>query len=137
MPKKKQKIKKEKSKKEKPELREEIIAILEKKEETLDDEFDNEVFSGIEFSQEFRRMLLSQTDRTSDLENFNVPSGSLEKGIIFAPRMIIEKDETETKNYSDTKYESRYNENKYAEKTPGYAAKSESSDKGKSEKSKS
>lgn len=77
--------------------------------------------AGIISSQELKQILKSDL-KLHQLENLPVKR-SLEGGLIFVPRMRDKKD-AGGKVYSDTKYDKQYNENRYAEKTPGsYAGK--------------
>ncbi len=108
------------------EAKSEIIPQSKKKIEN--DEFLAELdAAGIISSAELKQILKSES-KLHQLENMPVRR-SLEGGLIFVPRMKGKSD-ADGKVYSDTKYEKQYNENRYAEKTPGsYAGKETSSGK--------
>lgn len=88
--------------------------------EDLEDELD---FNGIESSQDLRRLLGSSGFESMEIDNSDVPQ--LEKTVIFAPRISFQENhiEIEDRNYASTNYNEKYNDSKYAEKTPGYVAK--------------
>lgn len=74
------------------------------------------------------RQILRAENKLHQLENVPV-SRSLEGGLIFAPRARNPK-EGEGKIYSETKYDTKYAESRYAEKTPGtYAGSKETAPK--------
>jgi hypothetical protein len=89
------------------------------KKEELQQNEDLEDEEEIEFSEGFK---LNPITRSQGLEHIPV-GGSLEEGLIFAPRIRDKKDK-EGKNYSETKYEVKYDSN-YGEKTPNEYASNE------------
>jgi hypothetical protein len=107
------------------EVKEKAEIIPQNKKDTVQDDFIDELdANGIISSREFNQILKSEI-KLNQLENIPVRS-SLEGGLIFAPR-IKDKQSTEGKVYSDAKYDKKYNEPRYSEKTPGnYAEKTES-----------
>lgn len=102
----------------KKEIKEEKLDEVVLSEEELD-------FNGIESLNDLSAVLRFEKDNKNP-ENISV-GNSLEGGLIFAPR-VKEKDTQEIKKYSDTKYDTNYNESHYGEKTPGYAPKESESD---------
>jgi len=113
------------------ELENKIEIINIKKEIPKKDFIDELDANGIISSREFNQILKSET-KLSQLENIPVRT-SLEGGLIFAPRMKDNKD-TEGKIYSDLKYNQKYDEVRYSEKTPGIYAGKETSSKKESSK---
>jgi hypothetical protein len=109
-----------------------IKILPEEKKPEKEEEFNELDAEGIISAQELRRILESEA-KLHHLENAPV-THSLEKGLVFAPR-IAEKQQR-GKIYSDSKYDKKYNEDKYAERTPGsYAERESSQEKGSSENS--
>lgn len=109
-------------KKEPEEVKKEVEEEKLDKKVLSEEEFD---FDGIESLNDLSAVLRFEKDNKNS-DNTSV-GNSLEGGLVFAPR-VKEKDTQEIKKYSDTKYDTNYNESHYGEKTPGYSQKESESD---------